>query len=95
MAAYVIAHVDVSNPARYDDYKSLAAASVTQYGGRYLVRGPKPQVLEGDWDPKRFVILEFPSVEHARRWWGSPEYQAAKAKRQGAAIGNFVLLEGA
>ena len=94
MPAYVIAHVDVTRPDGYEEYKSLAAPSVTKYGGRYLVRGPAPERLEGDWDVKRLVLLEFPSVDDARQWWNSPEYAAAKAKRQGCATGDFVLLQG-
>jgi uncharacterized protein (DUF1330 family) len=94
MAAYVIAHVDVTDPGKYDEYKKAAYDSVYKYGGKYLVRGPKPELLEGSWDLKRLVLLEFPSVERAREWWNSPEYAAAKSKRKGAASGQFVLLEG-
>lgn len=94
MSAYVIAHVDVTDPGKYEEYKRAAFDSVAKYGGRYLVRGPRPELLEGNWDLKRLVLLEFPSIERAREWWHSPEYTAAKAKRKGCASGQFVLLDG-
>ena len=94
MAAYVLAHIDVTDPSRYEEYKKLAFQSVTQYGGRYLARGPKPDVLEGNWNPKRLVLLEFPSVAQAHRWFESPEYAAAKKVRQGCAKGELVIIEG-
>lgn len=66
MRAYVVVEVAVKDPETYEVYKSLAPAAVGQYGGKYLVRGAKCTTLEGDWDPKRFVILEFPSAERAK-----------------------------
>jgi len=86
--------VDVTDPVKYDDYKRLVPASLAKYGGRFLVRGPVPEVLEGAWDPKRLVIVEFPSIEQARAWYKSLEYAPAKALRQAASEGTFVLLEG-
>ena len=94
MAAYVLAHVDVTDPEHYEDYKKMVPASIAQYGGRFLCRGPRPEVLEGTWQPKRLVILEFPSAERAREWWASEEYAPAKAKRQATSTGTLVLLDG-
>jgi uncharacterized protein (DUF1330 family) len=94
MPAYVIAHIDVTDPERYEDYKKLSPVSIEQYGGRFLVRGPQPEVLEGDWQPRRIVILEFPSVQRAREWWASEEYAPAKALRQATSIGSMIVLEG-
>jgi len=94
MPAYLVAHVDVTDPVKYDDYKRLVPASLAKYGGRFLVRGPVPEVLEGEWQPKRLVIVEFSSVEQARAWYDSPEYAPAKALRQAASEGSFVLLDG-
>jgi len=94
MPAYVIAHIDVTDPQNYEEYKRMAPTSIAQYGGRYLVRGPKPDVLEGDWQPKRLVILEFPSAARAREWWESSEYAPAKAKRQSCSTGSLVILDG-
>lgn len=92
MSVYVLADIDVHDPARYEDYKTLAANSVEQYGGRYAVRGAQVEVLEGDWPTARFVVLEFPDAESARRWYDSPEYSAARAVRQEASAGRFILV---
>jgi uncharacterized protein (DUF1330 family) len=92
--AYVIAQASVSDPQRYELYKALAGAAVAKYGGKYIVRGGATQLLEGDWAPPRLVILEFDSVEQARRFYDSPEYRAAREQRQGAAQMNMLLVEG-
>ncbi len=94
VTAYVLVDVDVTDPEQYDRYRPLAAASVEQYGGRYLVRGGASEVFEGDRVPARLVVLEFPDADAARRWFHSPEYEEAKAIREGAAIGSFILVEG-
>jgi len=94
VTAYVLVDVDVTDAEQYDRYRSLAAASVGQYGGRYLARGGASEVLEGDRVPHRLVVLEFPDADAARRWYRSPEYTEAKALRDGAATGSFILVEG-
>lgn len=94
MPAYVLAHIDVTDPENYQDYIRMSPESIVQYGGRFLARGPAPEVLEGTWVPKRLVLIEFPSVEQARRWWASPEYAAAKAKRQATSTGDLVIIPG-
>ena len=94
MPCYVLAHIDVTRPAEYEEYKKMSPTSIAQYGGRFLARGPKPEVLEGTWEPKRLVLLEFPSAEQARTWWNSAEYAPAKAKRQATSTGTLVILEG-
>ena len=94
MAAYVLVHVEVTNPAEYEDYKKMTPASIAAYGGRFLARGGATEVLEGSWQPKRLVILEFPSAEAARTWWSSPEYAPAKALRNKTANSELILLEG-
>ena len=93
MTAYVLADIDVTDPARYEDYKALADPSVEQYGGRYAVRGGTVQVLEGDWPTGRFVVLEFPDADSARRWYSSAEYSKARAVRQEAATARLLLVE--
>ncbi len=95
MPAYVLAHIDVTDPENYRDYVRMVPQSIARYGGRFLVRGPEPEILEGRWVPKRLVLIEFPSVEQARRWWASPEYAPAKAKRQATSTGDLIILEGA
>ncbi len=95
MAAYVIVDIDVHDAAGYGDYKQLAPPAVAAYGGKYLARGGKTETLEGAWVPKRLVILEFPSVEQAKKWLDSPEYGPAKQLRHKTATSNMVVIEGA
>lgn len=94
MPAYVLVDIDVHDPARYARYKELAEKTVTDFGGRYLVRGGPTEALEGDWRPRRLVVLEFPSMESARAWWASPEYAAAKALRLETARSTMLLADG-
>lgn len=75
MAAYVVLNIEVTDPVRYTDYVKVAGATVEQYGGKYLVRGGTCEKLEGPVQPKRFVILEFPTYERAKAWWDSAEYE--------------------
>jgi uncharacterized protein (DUF1330 family) len=95
MAAYVIADiVEINDPVQYEDYKKMVPASIAAYGGRFIARGGRTEVLEGDWRPGRLVIIEFESVERAREWWSSEEYGAAKALRQRTSNGSLVAIEG-
>ena len=94
MPAYVIAHIDVKDPIRYEDYKKMSPISIEKYGGRFIARGGKTEVLEGAWQPKRLVLLEFPSVERAREWWASDDYAPAKALRQATSVGDMIVVEG-
>jgi uncharacterized protein (DUF1330 family) len=84
MPAYVVVQIAIDDPASYDRYKVLAPPSIAAYGGRYVVRGGRSEVLEGTWQPARLVVLEFPSVAQARAWWSSPEYAPAKSCGIGA-----------
>ena len=94
MAAYVIVDIEVTDPVRYETYKPPAAASVAAFDGRYLVRGGKVETLEGEWPCGRFVILEFPSMERAREWWGSEVYRPLKELRQATTRTRMILVEG-
>jgi uncharacterized protein (DUF1330 family) len=94
MPAYLVVHVDVQDPERYETYKALAPPSIQQYGGRYLTRGGASEVLDGDWTPKRLVLLEFPSMDEARAFYRSPEYAEALALRHATAESSVVLLDG-
>jgi uncharacterized protein (DUF1330 family) len=94
MTAYVISDVDVLDPAAYPKYVALSPATVAAYGGRFLARAGRTEKLEGDWQPKRLVILEFDSVERAKQWLDSPEYTPVKALRHKAARTNMVVIEG-
>ena len=94
MAGYVIVNITIRDPVLYEEYKRLAAPTVSAYGGRYLVRGGAVDAREGAWTPSRLVVLEFPSMERARAWWDSPEYAPAKAIRQSCADTQLVITEG-
>jgi len=94
MTAYIIARVNVTDPEKYEDYKALAPAAITAYGGRYLVRGGHMKVLEGEPESRRVVVLEFPTLEAAEKFYHSAEYEAAKQKRCGAAEMQLILMEG-
>ena len=95
MPAYIIAQINITNPEKYQEYAKLAGPAGAKYGGRFLVRGGAKTTLEGDIPYQRIVINEFPDVETAKKFYNSVEYQAAKAKRLGAADFNMVIVEGA
>jgi uncharacterized protein (DUF1330 family) len=94
MTAYVVLDIEIIDPEKYKDYAKLAPASVEKYGGKYIVRGGANETLEGDWQAKRLVILEFPSVQQAKAWIDSPEYAPARAMRHQYARSNAVVVEG-
>ena len=94
MPAYLLVDCEVTDSARYENYKKLAPPAIAKYGGRYLARGGETTRLEGNWQPHRVVVLEFPDAETAKRFYASPEYRAARAERAGAANMNMVLVEG-
>ena len=94
MPAYVIVETDVTDHEQYERYRDAAPASIAAHGGRYLVRGGELAIFEGDWDPARVVILEFPDLETAKAWYASEEYGAARELRRGAAALNMVAVEG-
>lgn len=95
MTAYVIADIDVHDPETYREYVALVPGTVEPFGGRFMVRGGERETLEGEWRPARLVIIEFPSADHARRWYESDAYVAAMAIRRRASTGSLVLVEGA
>jgi uncharacterized protein (DUF1330 family) len=92
MAAYVIVDVEVHNPEAYREYTAQVPATLEPYGGRFIVRGGVAETIEGEWNPQRIVVLEFPSAEAARAWHGSPAYQAILPIRQRHARTNFLTL---
>ena len=92
MAGYVIADVEINDPAAYQEYSNQVPATVAMYGGRFVIRGGAYETREGHWAPKRIVMLEFPSIEAARTWYDSPEYQAILPIRQAHSHCNFLTL---
>ena len=95
MSAYVIAEVDVVDPVAYGEYRKQVLAVVTKYNGKFIVRGGKVDPKEGGWTPKRIVVLEFPSLAQAQKWYDSPEYAPLIKLRQKASKGKLILVEGA
>ena len=92
--AYMVVDARSSDPARMAEYRNLAQVAVAHYGGRYLVRGAPDETLEGSWQPQRLVVLEFPGMEAARKFYDSPEYAAARAARAGVSDFDMLLVEG-
>lgn len=95
MAAYVIAEIDITDPIGYEEYKKMGPPTVAAYGGKFMARGGKSEVLEGSWSPKRIVILQFDNMQRAKEWWASKEYGPAKQARQKTAVTNMIVVEGA
>ena len=95
MPAYVIIETDISDPEQYERYKEASPAAVASGGGRFVARGGELAVLEGDWEPSRLVVLEFPDLDAVKRWYDSPEYVEARKLREGAARLSMVAVEGA
>jgi uncharacterized protein (DUF1330 family) len=94
MTAYIVVETDIHDPEQYELYKQASPSAVAAGGGRFIARGGELAVLEGDWRPKRLTLLEFPDLEAAKRFYESPEYQAAKRLREGAARFDMVAVEG-
>jgi len=94
MSAYVIVEIDVVDPTGYEEYKKLAGATVEKYGGKYIVRGGATETLEGDWKPKRIVVLEFESMQRAKEWLNCEEYREPRKMRHRSAKTKMILTEG-
>jgi uncharacterized protein (DUF1330 family) len=95
MPAYVIADVTITDPQGFEEYRQMVPPTIAKYGGKFVVRGGQLERMEGNWEPKRFVVIEFESAERAKQWWASEEYREAKALRQRTAITNLIIVEGA
>lgn len=94
MPVYVIVEVNIEDPAAYEEYKKLTPASVSAYDGKFIVRGGPTITIEGDWDPGRIVVLEFPTMQRAKEWWSSELYEKAKKIRHAAAKTRMIFVEG-
>ncbi|HVF80553.1 MAG TPA: DUF1330 domain-containing protein [Flavisolibacter sp.] len=94
MPAYIIVEVYIHNEAEYEDYKKLTPPSLLPFNGEFIVRGGETETLEGEWQPKRIVVLSFPTKELAKGWWSSEEYAPAKALRQRTATTRMILVQG-
>ena len=94
MPAYFIVDLEVTDAAVFDEYRQLVPETIAKYGGTYLIRGGNYEALEGTWNPQRLVVIQFPSVEQARKWYDSAEYSGPKALRFKSAKSNLLLVEG-
>jgi uncharacterized protein (DUF1330 family) len=94
MPAYLIAEVEVTDDKAYEAYRKLTPAAIAAYGGKFIVRGGAVDSKEGSWKPSRLVVVEFPSMEQARKFYDSPEYAPALAIRLRAAKSRLLLAEG-
>jgi uncharacterized protein (DUF1330 family) len=94
MPAYCIANVEVLDPVAYENYRSRTLATITPYGGRFIVRGGTAESKEGAWRAHRIVMVEFPDLDTANRWYHSPEYQAIIPFRDKAARTDLMIVEG-
>ncbi|WP_066273705.1 DUF1330 domain-containing protein [Hydrogenophaga palleronii] len=94
MPAYIHGNIQITDPVLYEEYRREAPVLVASYGGRYLARGGAATVLEGQGEPNRQVIVEFPDMAQLKAFYHSPEYQRLAAIRQRAATGMLVAIEG-
>ena len=95
MAAYLVADVEVLDAGAYEQYKKALPATLEPFGARYVARGGATDVLEGDWNPARLVIIEFPDMARLKAWYTSPAYRPLIALRQRSARARLLAIEGA
>ena len=94
MSAYLIAEVEVTDPAVFEQYRAGVPATIAAYGGKYLVRGGALEALEGTWQPKRVILLQFDSMARLKEWYQSKEYAPLIALRKAGAKTNVIAIEG-
>ena len=94
MSAYIIVEVEVTDPDKFEEYRKLVPPTIDAFGGRYVVRGGAVESREGDWRPKRMVVIEFDDVDRARAWHDSELYAPARALREASADTRMILVEG-
>jgi len=94
MSAFVVFDVEIHNDARYQDFMAAVKPALTAAGARYLARGGAHKVHKGDWQPRRIVILEFPSIAAWEAFYYGPVYQGLKAIRDECSSARLVSVEG-
>ena len=94
MSSYLIVELEINDGARFERYRELVPPIIEKYGGRYLVRGGDTETVEGDWSPKRIVVLEFESTQKAKQFLDSEEYGPVKQMRLESANTNMIIAEG-
>lgn len=94
MTAYIIGDIEIQDPAAYETYRAKVPAVIAAHGGRYLVRGGALEQLDGNWNPKRLVVLEFPDMDRLRAFWNSPDYTPLRKIREASSTGRLIAVEG-
>lgn len=94
MSAYAISEVEMRDAADFETYRSIAARTISKYGGRYLIRGGAVSLIEGGPPPKTIIVVEFPTMERLREWYASPEYAKALKVRRTALDRRLIFVEG-
>jgi uncharacterized protein (DUF1330 family) len=94
MPAYCLANIDIHSPEIYEDYRRHTLATIEAYGGKFVARGGAVRAVEGDWKPRRVVMLEFPSMQALETWYHSAEYQAIVGARQAGARTDLLFIDG-
>ena len=94
MPAYLIAEHQITDTARFEEYRRRVVPMIEQFGGRYVTRAGSHNILDGTWHPDRVVIIEFPDMGALNAWYRSPEYQPLIALRRSAGIDVLIAIEG-
>lgn len=94
MAAYLIANVEINNSEKFKEYMAATPNILKKYSGRFLVRGGELWIAEGDWNPKRLVVVEFDTLEQAKEFWNSEDYRPLKELRQSSAYTDMIFVDG-
>lgn len=94
MVAYVIADNEILDKEKYAEYAKMSGTAMTKYEGKILARGGKAETLEGDWQPKRIVLIEFEDLEKAKAWINSEEYREPRKIKNAAARVRTIVVEG-
>ena len=95
MAAYVIVEIEIVDPVGFEEYKKRVVPIVEKYGGQYIAVSDQVETLEGDWKPKRIVVLEFEAMQRAKDWLNCEEYSEPRKMRHRTAKTNMLLVDGA
>lgn len=94
MPAYLIVNIEITDPDKYAEYIKVCPATVSKFGGKYIARGGKAEKMEGNYEPKRMVLLQFDTMEQAKAWWASEEYRIPKSIRHASSKTDMILFEG-
>ena len=94
MKGYLVLDLSINDLNGFMEYAEKIPAFIAKHGGQYIVQGVIPELMEGDWQPDRLVILEFPSQENAKEFLSDPEAQSLFAIRHKTTKSKLILAEG-